>query len=188
MMRSLRQLVCFLALCGYGATGFAAELSGAAVTSTSPRLAPLAAIQARAGLRGMRVREIRWDAVLRQNWAVLEDVEHPERPLWSELTDPTGPLLEAAPAVQRGDGRTGASPAAVAPPPKPAVLVVHYGDRVKLWRIERNVRIEMNAVAETYAAVGEEVKLRIPGSGTDGDGGWRLTGIVRGPGDVEMEP
>jgi hypothetical protein len=124
------------------------------------------------------LREIRWDAVLRQSWAVLEDTEHPERPLWAELTDAVGPATGSA-----GVGR----PPQVVPVYKPTVTVIHYGDRVRLWRNERNVRIEMSAIADGSGGVGDEVRLRIPGSGVDGDTGWRVSGIVQGPGDVEME-
>jgi hypothetical protein len=128
----------------------------------------------------MRLREIRWDAVLKQNWAVLEDVEHPEYPLWSERMDTVGP-------VQVVDGTAVvAKPAETVSPPKPYVALVHYGDRVRLWRTEKNVRIEMSAIAEGSAAAGEEVKLRIPSSGVNGDTGWRVVGVVHGPGDVEM--
>jgi flagella basal body P-ring formation protein FlgA len=83
--------------------------------------------------------------------------------------------------------RPAASPS-VGSPAIPPPQVVHYGDRVTLWRSERNVRIQMSATAEGAAAAGEEVKLRITGAGANGDAGWRVTGIVRGPGDVEMEP
>jgi flagella basal body P-ring formation protein FlgA len=89
--------------------------------------------------------------------------------------------------VQVVDGTTVvAKPVETVAPPKPYLALVHYGDRVRLWRTEKNVRIEMSAIAEGSAAAGEEVKLRIPSSGVDGDTGWRVVGVVHGPGDVEM--
>jgi hypothetical protein len=170
-----------------------AELEGARLTSARPHMAPLALIQARAQLRGMRLRNVRWDAVLHQNWAVLEDIEHPERPLWAELMD-SADALPAASGTSPGSAAD--APLATVPlvyvppvyvPPKQTVAVVHYGDRVTLWHMEKNVRIEASAITEGSAGIGEEVRLKIVGSGTDGDAGWRVTGIVRGPNDVEME-
>jgi hypothetical protein len=179
-MRTLAQLACHAALLSFCAPSFAGELGGAGWLPAHAKPAPLAAIMARAQLRGMRLREVRWDAVLKQNWAVLEDVQHPEYPLWSERMDTVGP-------VELVDGTTVvARPAESVAPPKPYLALVHYGDRVRLWKIERNVRMEMSAIAEGSAAIGEEVKLRIPSSGVDGDTGWRVVGIVHGPGDVEM--
>lgn len=188
-MRPLGKFVCCLAICGYGVTGLPAQiglanLGPSGVASVGISSAPLAAIQARAQLRGLRVRTVRWDGVLRQNWAVLEDVAHPERPLWAELTDSVEPLLD--PGSSAAASSHSEAPK-TAPPFVPKPMVMHYGDRVRLWRTERNVRIEMYATAEASAAIGDEVKLRIPGSGTDGDGGWRVVGVVRGPRDVEME-
>jgi hypothetical protein len=177
-MRFPAKFVCCIALYGSCATSFAAELGGAGLSPSHVRLAPLSSIIARAQLRGMRLREIRWDAVLHQSWAVLEDVDHPERPLWAELADLAGSEPVAASSF------AGRSPESV---PKPSVAVIHYGDRVRLWRNESSVRIEMSAIAEGSAAVGDEVTLRLPGSGISGDTGWRVTGVVRGPGDVEMD-
>lgn len=180
-MRSLTKFACWFALCGSCATSFAGEIGGASMSPSHIRLAPLSSIVARAQLRGMRLREIRWDAVLHQSWAVLEDVEHPERPLWAELTDLVGPGEPGGVAAVAG------RQSAIVPAPKPSITVIHYGDRVRLWRSENNVRIEMSAIAEGSAAVGDEVKLRLPGSGISGDTGWRVIGVVRGPGDVEMD-
>jgi hypothetical protein len=142
---------------------------------------PLAVVQQRAERLGYRVRGVRWDPVLQQRWAVLENVAHPELPLLAELTDGGGnaPAGAAAPAVN-------AVP--VYAVFKPAELAVRSGDRVVLWSTEKNLRMEMGAVAEGNAAVGERVSLRVTGAGVNGDAGWRASGIVRGPGSVEMEP
>ena len=179
-MRYLAQFGCCAALFSFCALSYAGELGGAGLVPSHAKPAPLAAIMARAQLRGMRLREVRWDAVLKQNWAVLEDVQHPEYPLWSEPMDTVGPVevVDGAAVVARS--------AENVLPPKPYLALVHYGDRVRLWKTESNVRIEMSAVAEGSAAAGEEVKLRIPSSGVDGDTGWRVVGVVHGPGDVEM--
>ena len=138
---------------------------------------PLAMVQQRAETRGYRVRELRWDPILQQRWAVLQNVAHPELPLIAELTD--------AGVSVNGTAAPGAN---AAPVFKVTELAVRSGDRVVLWSSERNMRVEMGAVAEGNAAVGDRVSLRVTGAGVNGDSGWRASGIVRGPGSVEMEP
>lgn len=188
-MRFLGKFVWFIALCGFGTAVSAAQIGvanlGPSGVPYAGASASLVSIQAQAQLRGMRVRTVRWDGVLQQNWAVLENVEHPDRPLWSQLTAPVAPVLEASLSPLSGSLRGHALPV-VPSPPKPTVI--HYGDPVRLWRIERNVRIDMKAIAEASAAIGDEVKLHIPSSGNNGDSGWRVVGVVRGPGEVEMKP
>ncbi len=117
------------------------------------------------------MREVRWDPVLQQRWAVLQSVAHPELPFLAELTD-SGVDVPAAAAV---------------PVFKVTELAVRSGDRVVLWSAEQNVRMQMGAIAEGNAAVGDRISLRVTGAGVNGDSGWRVSGIVRGPGSVEME-
>jgi hypothetical protein len=141
---------------------------------------PLSVVQQRAETRGYRVREVRWDPVLQQRWAVLQNVAHPELPLMAELTDAglaappaSAPVVNAAPGYS------------VVKVPE---LAVRYGDRVVLWSSDPNVRMQMGAIAEGSAAVGGRIQLRVTGAGVNGDSGWLASGIVRGPGSVEMEP
>ena len=136
----------------------------------------LAAVQQRAEGRGYRVREVRWDPILQQRWAVLQSIVHPEFPLLAELTD-SGADLPA----------TGGGVVSVAPVFKFTELAVRSGDRVVLWSSEQNVRMQMGAISEGNAAVGGRVQLRVTGAGVSGDTGWRVSGIVRGPGSVKME-
>lgn len=124
--------------------------------------------------RGFRVREYRWDSVLRQRWAILEDSAHPERPYRSELADIPQPALPIA-------STSPLQPAVYIPP----VFVVRTGDTVTLWSEERNLRMQLAAVAESNAAVGDRIQLRVKGIGANGD--WHATGLVRGSGEVEME-
>ncbi len=139
---------------------------------------PLAVVEQKAEMRGYRVREVRWDPVLQKQWAVLENVAHPELPRLAELTDADGSGLAVRPVAT----------AAVYPVFKAAELAVRYGDQVVLWSSDSNVRLQMGAIAEGSAAVGERISLRVTGAGVNGDSGWRASGIVRGPGSVEMEP
>lgn len=139
-------------------------------------LKPLVALKQRAEARGYRVREVRWDPVLQQRWAVLENVAHPERPLISERTDVAADANIAPSGV--------VSRAPVLPVIERAV---RSGDTVVLWSAERNVRMQMAAVVEGDGSVGDRIQLRVTGAGANGDTGWQVTGIVRGPGSVEME-
>jgi flagella basal body P-ring formation protein FlgA len=67
-------------------------------------------------------------------------------------------------------------------------LLVHAGDRVRLWMQDRTVRIEMNGVVEQSARVGERVTVRITHQSDDaGLTMEQIGGVVRGAGDVEME-
>ena len=131
-----------------------------------------------AELRGYRLRGYRWDAVLEQRWAVFEDAAHPERPLLSE-PDPGG---RPAPEPAAASAATEAAPVM-----RPTDPVVHSGDTVTLWKIEGNVRIQLAGTAEGNAAVGGHIQLRVTGAGVFGGTGWRVAGVVRGPGNVEME-
>jgi hypothetical protein len=163
-MKRLLQLAGLMA--GFFAGSWAVDMQAAE---------PLAVVQQRAETRGYRVREVRWDPVLQQRWAVLQSVAHPELPLLSELTD-SGVDVPAAAGLVNG-----------APVFKVTELAVRSGDRVILWSAEQNVRMQMGAIAEGNAAVGDRISLRVTGAGVNGDSGWRVSGIVRGPGSVEME-
>jgi flagella basal body P-ring formation protein FlgA len=67
-------------------------------------------------------------------------------------------------------------------------LLVHAGDRVRLWSQDEMVRIEMSGVVEQSARGGEHVVVQIARQNEDaGMTVERIGGIVRGAGDVEME-
>ncbi len=140
----------------------------------------LTIVQQRAEARGYRVREVWLDPVLQQRWAVLQSVNHPELPLLAELTE----LSTVGPALAAGGNEVAGlkAPAATA-----TGFQVRSGDRVILWSAEQNVRMQMSAIAEGNAAVGDRIQLRVTGAGVNGETGWRISGIVRGPASVEME-
>ncbi len=159
----------------------------AAGTSVASAPAPVPVpVQAKVPASEYRVRVVRWDPVLRQSWTVLEDKGHPEWPLQGHLTQTAAPVApgtgSAGPAAASAQAGAGAAPV------RPTMPVVHYGDQVTLWRTETNVRLQMSAIAEGSGAVGQQVPLRIVGAGANGSEGFKATGIVRGPSDVEMEP
>ena len=149
--------------------------------------------------QGYRVRAVRWDPVLRRSWAVLESVEHPERPtvavpvgtVPARLADTvagSGSGLSAGGGL-RGVGGEGRSLVEVGLA-APAATVVHAGDQVLLRSEEANIRLQLAAVAEENGGVGDRVRVRLlvgSGGSFEGQETRRVTGIVRGPGEVEME-
>ncbi len=151
--------------------------------------AAVEALRERVGRQGYLLREVRWDPVLRQSWAVLESVGHPERPYVSVLV----PLSARETSIARA--QSGIAPPAqlaqtslyTAPNQFGSAPVVHAGDQVTLWSEERNLHVQLTAVAEQNGAVGDRIRLHILGVSM----GWeqtpqRLTGTVRGAGSVEM--
>lgn len=131
------------------------------------------------GAGGYRVVATRWDAVLGRGWELRQDCAHPDWPARSVAVS----RQAIASGAQSGPAGTGA----IAPPVQP--FLVHAGERVRLWSQDEMVRIEMSGVAEQSARSGESVMVQIARQ-NDGAGMTveTLSGIVRGPGDVEMEP
>jgi flagella basal body P-ring formation protein FlgA len=75
-----------------------------------------------------------------------------------------------------------------APPKYARPLLVRAGDTVRLCLQDEKVRIEMTGVAEQSARDGEPVVVRVTHQSDDaGLTVERIAGIVRAPGDVEME-
>jgi len=174
-MRFIRQIAWFVAaLFGLGWT--LAWVSGLKAATPDS----IDVIAQRAESRGYRVRGVRWDPVLQQRWVVLESIAHPERPAFAELTGDGSP----APASTAVTIVTASETAFL----KPSEMAVRSGDRVVLWSAEPNMRMQMGAVAEANAVVGDRIALRVTGAGINGDTGWRAFGVVRGPGSVELEP
>jgi hypothetical protein len=137
--------------------------------------------------KGYRVREVRWDPVLQRSWAVLESVDHPERPTMAVLPEMQGRAgmgvrVGAASGLSTDSG--GRSVVVTTAPP---VLVVHAGDQVLLRSEDANLRLQLTAVAEENGGVGDRVRVRLLGGSFDEQGAKRVTGIVRGPGEVEMD-
>lgn len=122
---------------------------------------------------GYRVASVRWDPVLRQNWATIVSCGHPEWPGISLRTGEAGPAAQAVSAPVREDR----SP------------VVRAGDIVALWRQEEMLRIEVTGVAEQSGSVGETIRVRLlRRAGSNQSVEEQFSGIVRGRADVEMQP
>jgi hypothetical protein len=122
---------------------------------------------------GSRVIATRWDAVLGRGWELQQDCAHPDWPARLVATS------------SRGATTALASQRAVEPM---TPLLVRAGDSVRLWQQAKNVRIEMTGVAEQGARAGEPIMVRVVRQTDDaGQTVQRISGTVRGAGDVEME-
>jgi hypothetical protein len=138
----------------------------------------VAAVQAGCGAEGYRVVARQWDAVLGRSWELRQACAHPEWPARLAAMSSAGAGLTAR------DGLAGTKEVAQIVPP----LLVHAGDRVRLWMQDERVRIEMSGVVEQSARGGERVVVQIARQSEDaGMTVERISGVVRGAGDVEME-
>ncbi len=151
------------------------------------------------------------DPTLHRRWAFIANCSHPEWPLQVvALTGPSilpttaanaTPGPQAAPvAVKRvppavamdrpAPSKQPFPPYRVAPnytaTPVPISssmeLLVRAGDMVHLWSSEKNVRLEINAVAVEYGHAGQVIHLRRMGQST------LLAGVVVGKDSAELMP
>jgi Chaperone for flagella basal body P-ring formation len=142
---------------------------------------PVAALRTSLSVHGLVPRELRWDPVLGRAWEIFADPAHPERPEVAVPALPGEQVSARATATANAAARVQMVAA--------AVPLVHVGDRVTLWSVEPNLRLQLAAVAEENGAVGERIRLSIPGAGWGGDGAAQtVRGVVRGVAEVEMEP
>lgn len=157
---------------------------------------PLIAQDAMNGTRvgdGFRVEGVRRDVLLGRSWALVRSCGHPERPAVAVEM-----LRMAGEEARLGRGRSRAREVAEAGA-EPVVREVRRteelaraeapvllaGSRVEVIRVEQNMRLRMEAVAERSAAVGERVRLRVVREA--GEDAEFVEGVVRGAGLVEME-
>jgi hypothetical protein len=127
--------------------------------------------------QGWVLREVHWDPILRHAWEVFADPAHPERPTVALLSGGTEEQLA------RNAAEVHARVVAAAIP------VVRVGDRVVLWSTEKNLRLQLAAVAKENGAIGDHIRLSIPGAAWDNGPNSQqpVRGIVRSASDVEME-
>jgi hypothetical protein len=123
---------------------------------------------------GYRVQSMRYDPVLDRNWAVIAICGHPERPTFVVPVD--SPAADHSELGSRGN--------AVIRDQKAAI--VHAGDLVQAWRQEPNLRLEVAGRAEESGIIGSHVRVRVLHSGFESGQPLTVTGIVRGPGNVEI--
>jgi hypothetical protein len=125
---------------------------------------------------GYRVTGIHSDPVLGHSWVSIANCEHPDWP-------------EVSVRVEKSDGAPSRRVERARAELFPSVPVVRAGDIVRLWRQEDLLRIEVTGVAEQSGGIGKTIRVRLlRRSMDDGPKEEELTGIVRGPSDVEMLP
>jgi len=130
------------------------------------------------GADGYRVVARRWDAVLGRSWELRQNCAHPE---WPTRSVAAGSVALGA-AEWNGLVKVNEITQIIQP------LLVHAGDRVRLWMQDEMVRIEMSGVVEQSARGGDRVMVQIMQHSDDvGMTVERIPGIVRSTGDVEME-
>jgi hypothetical protein len=134
--------------------------------------------QAACGADGYRVTGTRWDAVLRKGYEYRQDCAHPEWP--ARLVVLTS--ADGARIANSGPATSVAAAISLGP------LMVNAGSPVRLWLHSDVVRIEMNGVAERSARIGDHITVQVTHqSDENGLTEEHIAGIVRGPGEVEME-
>jgi hypothetical protein len=137
--------------------------------------APLIAVQS--DLSAYRVSSIQSDPVLGKRWAMMISCEHSEWPVIALPVDNTGPFHW--PQCPGRDSSTDA-------PPKPTV---HIGETIRAWKNENLLRIEVAGVAEEDGELGRKIRVRILRPAySNASPPEHLSGTVRGPGNVEIQP
>jgi hypothetical protein len=124
--------------------------------------------------RGYRVTGIQSDPVLGHRWAMIASCDHPGWPVFSLRVHAND--LVATPLKTHEEGLS-------------VGAVVHVGDIVRLWKQEDFLRIEVAGVSEDNGGLGKTIRVRLLRRDTDEQMTQeQMSGIVRGPLDVEMQP
>ncbi len=147
---------------------------------------------------GFRRQSLLRDYALRRQWIVFASCLHPEIPRIAVADASAAPPGSDEPAPQRRDPepRSGtdahrsvlkASPPLPAlvgagPPVTAAMPVVQAGSRVRLWRRDGIVQIDLAGMALASGGPGAAIPVRLA------TGGKVLRGTVREAGSVELDP
>lgn len=120
---------------------------------------------------------IQSDPILGKRWATMVDSNHPEWPAFAlPLQD-----YDTVNAPQR--------PQQISCPNFQASPVVHAGDIVWAWRQESSLRIEVAAISEENGRLGQKIRVRLPQINPQSSASpEQITGLVRGPSNVELQP
>ncbi len=132
-----------------------------------------AVMNAEADATGYKLVRIKRDPMLGRSWAVVARCSHPE---WATQAFPVFHLssMEISPALS---GTIHSS------------VLIHAGDPVRFSRHEALLQIEVAGISEESGSLGGTVRVRISHTSADNpSAAEELTGIVRGPSEVEMKP
>jgi len=125
-------------------------------------------------LGGTTVVGSRLDAQTGREWRLLRQCGHPERPLLAVLEP--GPI-EPRPSLQLTRDEDSQPPLVIA------------GAEVRVVEQTRDLRLTLRGTAESSGHAGDSVTVRLERSGFSGEDGasmWRVHGIVRAVGEVEL--
>ncbi|WP_158944122.1 flagella basal body P-ring formation protein FlgA [Granulicella sp. S190] len=124
---------------------------------------------------GYRVARVQTDLVLGRSWAMIVACDHPG---WPAIAVPQGEVKLTERLEEQKSARSSA-----------VNVLVRAGDVVRLWRQESRLRIEVAGVSEQNGGLGSLVRVRLLRTERDDQGAMgELSGIVRGPSDVEIRP
>jgi hypothetical protein len=126
---------------------------------------------------GYRVIRIDSDQVLGQRWAMIAHCGHPE---WPVFAVPANGLSSFA-SLQKAERFVAEGPS--------ALPIVRAGEVVQLWRRESLLRIEVAGVSEESGGLGKTIRVRLLHRNTDDQAvPEQVSGVIRGPANVEMQP
>jgi hypothetical protein len=124
---------------------------------------------------GYRVIRVHSDPMTGERWAIVVRCGHPEWPAFA--------LQEYGSIITMQRGNLGSEESI------PTTLVVRAGDTVRLWKQESLLRIEVAGISEESGSLGKIIKVRLLFGNTANQSiAEQLSGIIRGPSDVEMQP
>ncbi len=164
---------------------------------------------------GYRVERVMSDSVLNKQWALVASCAQPARPFiavelprtvhphfttvhigaantgaagWDSLNLDIAKISIFFPAYIPVQVRLAAAAAAAWMQNLPAAspMLVHAGDRVVLWNREPELHLAIAAVSLEYGREGQIIHLRRDNPNTLQN--VTMTGVVRGPGSVELLP
>jgi hypothetical protein len=125
---------------------------------------------------GYRVAKVQSDRVLGKRWVMIASCGHPEWPAFALPTNETELSVTPQTATNSLAEGTQADP------------VVRAGEIVRLWRQGALLRIEAAGVSEENGGLGKAIRVRLLRRNTDDQSVSELSGIVRGPSNVEIQP
>ena len=118
------------------------------------------------------------DPVLGKRWARLIRYEHSEWP------------VIALPIDNSGTFHWPQCPRLVSSPDARSKPIVRIGEAIRAWKHETLLDIEVTGVAEEDGGLGQKIRVRVPRPTWYGTASptEHLSGKVRGPGNVEIQP
>ncbi len=156
--------------------------SACAACYSTPQIAADAVIPGHLSTQGLnnngyRVAKVQLDRVLGKRWVMIASCDHPEWPAFALVANNADLPVTPQEATNLLAEKTQQGPA------------VRAGEIVRVWRQGALLRIEATGVSEENGGLGKAIRVRLFSRNTDDDQSVsELSGIVRGPSDVEIQP